>query len=103
MKLKFRIAAGIISAAMAIGAGSVCSFADTVNTDSTVYTEEPTNNEPYLGSGAVNGGYYISAGSLKELETATITVMTYIPIENFPGTLSDTQKSDLICSSIFAF
>ena len=102
MKLKFRIAAGIISAAMAIGAGSVCSFADTVNIDSTVYTEEPVNNEPYLGAGAVNGGYYISAASLKELDTATITVMTYIPIENFPGTLSDTQKSDLICSSIFA-
>lgn len=93
MKFIQKIAAGIISAAIALGAFSICAFAAPGGA---------TPAEPCLGSGAINGGYYISSGSLSEGNSAIITVMTYIPIENFSSTMTDDQKNSVICSSIFS-
>ena len=80
MKIKLKFIAGIIAAVMAVTGLNVCAFAEG---EGGTPPASATNDEPYLGSGAVNGGYTISVGSLNESDTSDITVKTYIPIENY--------------------
>lgn len=96
MKIKLKFIAGIIAAVMAVTGLNVCAFAEG---EGGTPPASATNDEPYLGSGAVNGGYTISVGSLNESDTSDITVKTYIPIENYDYG-RDYGKKELIASNV---
>ena len=102
MKIKLRLAAGIIAAAIiALGAGNICAFAEGETGNTSENSGASQTREPYLGSGAVSGGYYISDSQLTEDKKTDITVITYIPIENYSETLTEEQINALKDSLIF--
>lgn len=101
MKIKQRFVAGIIAAAIALGAGNICTFAEGETGSGSTGSGASQTSEPYLGSGAVSGGYYISDSQITEDEKADITVITYIPIENYSETMTEDQINSLKDSLIF--
>ena len=91
MKLKLKLAAGLLVGAIALGAGNICAFAE-----NTPAAEEESS--PDLGGGAFNSGYYTSVIDIKKDTSFTLTAYTYIPITNYSDSVT---LADFDTSSIF--